>query len=108
MNNEMLIRRYQSALTKNTRKGAERIIQLERENKQLKDLLNKANDEVVSYSNCCIDLQQRIDKAIAYIKHDLEVNKDYKGHDMDMIYTKKWVYDTCNDLLNILGEINEN
>lgn len=37
MNNEMLIRRYQSALTKNTRKGAERIIQLEQENKQLKE-----------------------------------------------------------------------
>lgn len=37
---------------------------LEHDNKQLEDLLNKANDEVVSYSNCCIDLQQKIDKAI--------------------------------------------
>jgi Tfp pilus assembly protein PilN len=43
MSEEMKIRRYQSAITKNTRKASERIIQLEQENQQLKGRISMLN-----------------------------------------------------------------
>ena len=49
-----------------TDKKAEELVDyinnLQIKNKQLEDLLHKANDEVISYTNCCIDLKEKIDQ----------------------------------------------
>ena len=94
------------------------LIEKERTINDLNDLLHKANDEVVSYTNCCIDLQQRfddlleahkiqeeileekeqrIDKAIEYIKENTFSVLDKEDNlYKDMIYKNK--------LLEILGD----
>lgn len=72
---------------------------LEQENKQLEDLLHKANDEVISYTNCCIDLKEKIDNAIEYIQNHQLVfeisNKKQIAYWFDMFY---------KDILEILGD----
>ena len=56
MNNEMMIRRYQSGITKNTRKAAEKIIQLEQENKQLKEKIKSAEEFCDRYMSVNLEL----------------------------------------------------
>ena len=86
-----------------TDKKAEELVDyinnLQIKNKRLEDLLHKANDEVISYTNCCIDLKEKIDKAINYIKNKLdeqkEEQKDLPFQLVDVDYT---------NLLKILGD----
>ncbi len=80
-----------------------RCMELEHDNKQLKDLLNKANDEVVSYCNCCIDLQQKIDKAIEYIKTKWKKNSHYDSIENCLKFCKINAFEK-DDLLQMLGD----
>lgn len=84
----------------------EKCKKLELENKQQKEQLCNRSDcsgRIID-SNKCDSLQQRIDKAIEYIKHNGE--KQYNIHDN---YRGKWYSpDDLDNLLDILrGDGNE-
>lgn len=60
-------------------------IEKDKEIEELNDLLHKANDEVISYTDRCLILQERIDKTISYIEKHTNKEVEY----LDIIEVKE-------------------
>ncbi len=89
------------ALLKENEDLQQKVEQLEKELKETNNLLHKANDEVVSYCNRCIELENIRKEVIEQLQ--TTYNKDYY-YKYDNKYLKSEIK---NDLLNILNKGSE-
>lgn len=78
--------------------------QLETENKQLREKLkftNKIVQEYLKIENNCDELENKISKAINYIKENSYMVQDKEINGIPLMSQR---LDTCDDLLEILGD----